>query len=545
MVRSSVNNKILTLLSVAFSYTVKWVLYRLEIGFDNGLNAVQSIGAYTILVGASLLMACIGLWRNKIIPALLTILITDLWLIANLIYYEANGMLIDWAVIMIAGNLRGFEESILAYIHWWIFLIPILTVAIAYFLIKYRKELQEEPVNSKHVLQYIGIALLVYAAGFGVKLYGNHLYDAAHANKWSFNKETKLFMKTHTPVAHIGYTLYEGMQERVFRIKSLLPLTEEEKSIIASIYTDSVAPAMPKGHLVYFLVESFESWALPAKDRQGKEVCENLNAYIRNHNLLLCTNVLTQQKHGRSGDGQLITQTGMLPLFTGITCMTYGGNVYPNLAHFYPNSVVLNPYPGVWNQKETTYSYGFKRLREPKFLMKGTDSLIVNWAQEELEKATEPTCVLAITINTHAPFNSVPKTMEFGDEYTELEAKYLQTVHYLDRHLGRFLAWADTSSVMKDAVIVITADHNHFMPKDGKGLCPLIIQSPVITRKTRIPHAYQMDLFPTVLHAIGQSDYAWNGFGIDVLDSTARRAISPVQAYSLSDKMIRTNFFKK
>ena len=545
MDRLSVSNKILALLSVAFSYVIKWVLYRLVTEFDDGLNAVQSVGAYTIIMGASLLMACIGLWRKKISPALLLIVLTDLWLIANLIYYEANGMLIDWAVIMIAGNLRGFEESILAYIHWWLFLIPVLTAAVAYFLIKYRKEIQADSSGTKSILVYIGIAVFIYAAGLGIKQYGNRLYDADHANKWSFNKATKLFKKTHTPVAHIGYTLYEGVQERVFHIKAVMPLTDEEKGIIASILTDSVSPAVPQGHLVYFLVESFESWALAAKDRHGDEVCENLNNYIRHHDLLLCTNVIAQQKHGRSGDGQLITQTGMLPLSTGVTCMTYGGNVYPNLAHFYPNSVVLNLYPGVWNQRETTYSYGFKRLREPHFMTKGTDSLVVDWAMEELQKATEPTCVLALTISTHAPFTKVPKTMEFGDEYTELEANYLQTVHYMDRHVGRFLAWADTAAVMKEAVLVITADHNHFMPKDGKGLCPLLIQSPVITRKTRIPRAYQMDIFPTVLHAIGQNDYAWHGFGIDLLDANAHRKISPEQASSLSDKMIRTNFFKK
>ena len=124
-----------------------------------------------------------------------------------------------------------------------------------------------------------------------------------------------------------------------------------------------------------------------------------------------------------------------------------------------------------------------------------------------------------------------------------MEENYLQCVHYMDKHVGRFLEWADTAAVMKDATIVITADHNHFPVKNGKGLCPLIIKSPAITEKTYIPQAFQMDIFPTVLHAIGQSDYKWKGFGIDLLNPEAKRSISPSQAYSLSDKMIRTNFF--
>ena len=154
-----------------------------------------------------------------------------------------------------------------------------------------------------------------------------------------------------------------------------------------------------------------------------------------------------------------------------------------------------------------------------------------------------PVCVLAITINTHTPFYSVPTTMDLDEAYTKTENRYLQCARYFDTHAGRFLAWADTAKTMQNATIVITADHNHFPQKKGQGVCPLIIRSPNIKHFIYIPEAYQMDIFPTILHAIGQSNYAWRGFGIDLLDSTAVRTISEEQAYSLSDRMIRTNFF--
>ena len=541
--RLSVRNKTLALISIAFTYLIKFVLYRLQIGFDDGLSGLQLTGAYIIIMGASLLIASIGMWKCRILPAILTMVVVDLWIIANILYFEANGVLIDWQVILFAGNLRGFEESILVYVHWWLYIIPALTVSILIFLIRYKKEIQEESYTGKEFIRYILMALTIYLAGLGTVCYGNYRFDKDHPNKWTFNEEKIRFIKLHTPVAYFGYVGWEGIKESVLHIQSIIPLSEEEKAILATIYTDSVAQAEPQGHLVYILVESFESWALSAHDAEGVEVCEHLNDYIRTHNLLLCTNLITQQKYGRSGDGQLITQTGMLPLSNGVTCMSHGGNVYPNLAHFYPSSFVLNAYPHVWNQHVTTYSYGFKQLREPSLIQRKTDSLIVDWTIETLQEAVEPTCVLAITINTHAPFTSIRNDQQFGEPYTEQEANYLRTVHYMDKHIGRFLTWADTASVMKDATIVITADHNHFPRKDGKGLCPLLIQSPAIVRKTYIPQAFQMDIFPTVLHAIGQSDYRWKGFGIDLLNPEAKRSISPEQAYSLSDKMIRTNFF--
>ena len=57
-----------------------------------------------------------------------------------------------------------------------------------------------------------------------------------------------------------------------------------------------------------------------------------------------------------------------------------------------------------------------------------------------------------------------------------------------------------------------------------------------------------MDLFPTVLHAIGQMNYAWRGFGIDLLSPDAniylsKRPIAPQEAYKLSDKLIRNDYF--
>ena len=55
-----------------------------------------------------------------------------------------------------------------------------------------------------------------------------------------------------------------------------------------------------------------------------------------------------------------------------------------------------------------------------------------------------------------------------------------------------------------------------------------------------------MDVFPTILHLIDCEDYYWNGFGVNLLDLTARqyRPITESDAYELSDKLIRSNSLK-
>jgi hypothetical protein len=54
-----------------------------------------------------------------------------------------------------------------------------------------------------------------------------------------------------------------------------------------------------------------------------------------------------------------------------------------------------------------------------------------------------------------------------------------------------------------------------------------------------------MDIYPTIMHLIGCENYYWKGLGINVMDSTARRnrPITEEDAYELSDKLIRSNYF--
>ena len=116
-----------------------------------------------------------------------------------------------------------------------------------------------------------------------------------------------------------------------------------------------------------------------------------------------------------------------------------------------------------------------------------------------------------------------------------------------------------------NTTIVITGDHTIFRNANtfsdmteyarandinfqaGKTFTPLIIYSPNIQGNIHITDTcYQMDIFPTILHLIGCEDYYWKGFGVNLLDSVARknRPISEQEAFILSDKIIRANWFE-
>jgi phosphoglycerol transferase MdoB-like AlkP superfamily enzyme len=190
------------------------------------------------------------------------------------------------------------------------------------------------------------------------------------------------------------------------------------------------------------------------------------------------------------------------------------------------------------------------------------DSIVMDRVIETFTSLPSPACVMAITISGHIPFDSSPDDIPIPDSVPALFRHYMQTAHYTDRQIGRLLNWADTAEVMQNSTIVITGDHRIFhawlndetrefgvranLPfGTGQAGCPLIIVSPRMETLRIIEQAEQIDIFPTILDFIGQKNYFWKGFGRDLREENIPVENGNYQLHrSLSDKLIRTNYFK-
>ena len=535
----SIGSKIAAVAVISLTYVLKFLLYRHLTELDACLSVWQSVCSIVVNIGAALAVGALTIMPRRRWIGFTIMLLLDIWLLFNTIYFLANGLLPDWQVLTLVSQLWGFERALLSYFDWRLILFPLLSIAGVLFLYALN------PINDKPMLRIAAVALL---CGITLQLCGvaaNKAPDTDDTDTWSLRSEELWFMKSHSAVGHAFYALKNALTEGLLRFRAVVPLTDHEREIMSSVLGKHNVATEPRGHLVFILVESLETWAIDATDVHGLPVCPNITQYISRTPVLYCPAITTQQQYGRSGDGQLITQTGLLPLMHGVACMQNGDNVYPNFAHFYADAVVVNGYSNVWNQHVTTYSYGYKRLIEPRRLHSGSDKRVLEQLRQQLENADTATCVLALTIDTHAPFKYGNDRLQLADEYSATEKAYLRSVSRFDSLLGEFIAWADTAQNMNNATIVITADHNHFPQRDGKGLCPLIIKSPEITENIRVDKAWQMDIFPTVLYAIGQHNYCWHGFGINLITkSQSSIRITPSQALTISDKLIRTDYFK-
>lgn len=500
--------------------------------------------------------------------------LTDIWLIANLFYYKANTLFLSVETMKMADNMSGFWDSLLTYMGWDIFIMPIITilyVAILLLLHLYRSPKRKYP--HFFITLVISIALMVfcnYAYGLcykkiaGVtKIYAfpfGGVCSIVYEEPWTdFNGGH--YIRNYSIISYFPacffYSMLSTTEEHVLLSDS------QEREISRYIQTIDVdSPIIPKTNLIFILFESLESW--PLDSVCGYAYMTYLQQLRQQEHVLYADKLHSQVRHGVSADGQMINVTGLLPISDGATCRLYGKNDYPNYAHFYSHSAIVNPALGTWQQSVVTYSYHFKELIEPQGGKRWGDKEVLAKVTEYAIQQDSNFCVLGITISSHTPFaqgSTHPKHVVEG--MPNIMSAYLNCLAYTDSCIGALLDAIQNSPLAENTTIVISGDHTIFRSKDaemdrfarengipmqtGHTFTPLIIYSPEIEGNIQVTDTcYQMDIFPTILHLIGAEDYYWHGFGVNLLDSAARnnRPCTEQEAYRLSDLIIRSDYFR-
>ena len=525
----------------------------------------------------------------------------DIWCIANLIYFKTYDAFLSVNDILLVGNMNGAWSSITAYFDWYMAVMILLTIlwCVVYFLFGTMNAPRSWKLLSLSLLITIFLAFLNNYFTYDIKFWSDKSKNEAilladEANEWI------TFVNAHggheynswfynIPFASLyaiatdGTAIKADFMEQYIRQQSIIsdfiainiyyifhqdfsediiPLTDEDIRLLQPfIQKDDSITHLPQNNLIVLLVESLEDWPLH-DEVEGQKIVPNLEGLTKRENILYCSKIKCQTLGGNSADGQMIVNSGLLPIQNGVACMHYGNNVYPNMAHFFPNSILINPWPKIWNQDTMSVRYSYTQKIEPES-GQWEDEQVLATAIDYLEKTGGPMCLFAITVSTHSPFNRVRNDNVQTNAPAILD-RYMKCLNYTDSCIGTFMDYVLNDSRLSQSIVIITSDHTIFkssMLKDftnytreqnlsiasGENYCPLIIYSPQIQGNIQITDiCYQMDIFPTILHLIGCEDYYWKGFGVNLLDSVARnnRPISEQEAFILSDKIIRANWFE-
>ncbi|MBO7457770.1 MAG: sulfatase-like hydrolase/transferase [Paludibacteraceae bacterium] len=482
------------------------------------------------LAAAMFFGSFIFLLRDKRWLILLSVVL-DTWFIANLVYMRNNHILLDGEAFNMAGNLHGYFWSVLIYIEWGIDLIFYGITALFCLIFLYAKK-TERSWRSWLVTCLIGLLPLIYERT-------THVYG-------------QNFPKTvaSTSVLYAPYYIVADYRLMINGIQPVRPMNEEDMAQAALLNQgqDSITLDSP---LIIVLLESLENWVLTP------EIMPNLYRLTTNDHVFYANRIHTQIVGAPSADGQMIVNTGLLPITAGGTCLHYAHNTYPAVMKLAPDSAIcLLPHDTcVWNQTAMSPAYGYDSticyLDIDTILFRKLDSLVDHGYRY----------IQCITQSTHAPFvNEKYSHLELPESMPWVMYNFIRGFNSLDDGLGYLVRKIETDSVLQQYTIVITGDHRilhyekrqqmqryadkhnmHLTPSDD--CLPLIIYSPRISGNPRYTaDAYQMDIYPTYMPLIGAGDFHWQGFGVNLLDKQ-QSAISEDDAYILSDKLIRNNYF--
>ncbi|MBP5411843.1 MAG: sulfatase-like hydrolase/transferase [Bacteroidales bacterium] len=484
-----------------------------------------------------------------------------------------------------AGNMSGFWGAILTYINWktYMFIVLLLLYSLLYFIIIQRFDKDSSRIKLKCYMATLSLSVVLFTYDF-VWGYGNRrdtycqnqfqraISMANGACPYSSLAEPSFVEKGTLLHYFPSYVIYQVVytKNQNDRDNYVPDYTFRERQLIDSIValnalnTDIVI----KNNLILVLVESLESWVIDVVDEKGCPLVPVLADLVKNDNVLYVPKLKSQVKQGNSADGQMIANTGLLPISAGAACMIYGEGTYPGFAHLYTESIVVDACGSKgWNQSVMAERYGYQSITSANHKEEfKKDEETMRMAIEYFDSLSEPYCMQIITYSTHAPFTQVnAKGVSLAEDMPSNLYNYMQSVHYADSCIGLLLKKTISAIPSQNTTLIITGDHtifkkqlleefnsfvrnhNNYPIPSYESYCPLIICSPTIKNRVEINDlCYQMDIFPTILHCIGADDYYWKGFGVNLLDSVARnnRKITEEEAYILSDKMIRSDWFR-
>ena len=481
--------------------------------------------------------------------------IVDGLLISNLMYCRTYNSAIPLESYLLAGNLSDFTASVVDSMRFIDMLLPLSTIASIIYLTRGKRRFVAKLSYNQfskgcyggRLKQYLCTTLVAFLLSAGL-IASKGGFEKAFSQLDNANMYTcKVPMYTI-----FGNLLHEAtVQKSVFtpQMKAEIDAWKNQQPVYLPL-PDTIAK---KKTLVVIFCESLESWVINRKV-EGKEITPNLNAAIADSHTLYAPHVLTQVKGGRSIDGQLLVNAGILPLMSGCYAMQFPNIHYPSLAKAMKEvQPALKSYlmtvdkPITWNQSVVAEDFGIqqmffndswknnekvgsrKKLGDVSFMKQ----IVTKLKSGSIMKTGESSFLQIVTYSGHNPF-VLPdhlKRIHFKGDYPEKMRDFMTMANYTDYGLGILLNYLKSRTDYKDMMIVLIGDHEG-LAADRKPICASPAAKGIVSDKQFTPFIVvnapvggiynkvmgQIDQYPTILNLMHLDRYEWKGMGQSILD---------------------------
>lgn len=345
----------------------------------------------------------------------------------------------------------------------------------------------------------------------------------------------------------VGSSLVQSVRARMAPDDDLPSLQRWYASRRAAPVASAPLPRFDR--VIVLQVESLQGFAL-GLTVGGQEITPNLNALRRR--AVVFTHAYSQVGEGNTSDAEWLSLCSLYPAENGIAFVRFSGSTLrclPNLLRerglstfaFHGNGLE------VYNRREMYAALGFEhRLGREEIAPAAR-------GRYELPDATLFDAVLArlqgserfaahvVTFSSHRPFRVPPQHLPLGALAGSTAGDYLESLHYVDAEVGKFLAELEKRELLRRTLVVIYGDHAGLTRSDpglsamplargldeagwfevehrvplmfvGEGLPPAEIDTP----------AGQLDIAPTIAGLMGISTEGTGFLGRDLLRTGSR-----------------------
>lgn len=571
------------------SLFAKFLLFNLIWCIQTTFTSFSFVELYLNMTLASLiLLAPYALGRLRRVQYIL-LFVLDAFLVANLMYSRTYYSAIPLDSYGLASNLSDFTASVYDSLRWIDCLFPLSSLACLYASHKLRQARQSFPSRKAYLATTSTICIL--ALGLN-SLHGG--FKQAYASLQNANYHT-CGVPIYTLFGHLYYQALQGKDQFTPEIGQQIEQWQAQQPVYKPL-SDTISI---RTNLVVILCESLESWVLE-RTIAGHEITPCLNKLLKEPTTLYAPQVLTQVAGGRSIDGQLLLNAGMLPIQSGSYSMKYPQNTYFTLTKALKEAWNARSYlltvdkSIVWNQGVIAKAFGIdtvlskpcwildekvgsrKKLGDESFFRQTTEKL----KRGEIWPEGEPAYLQCVTYSGHNPF-ILPdelKHIRIEGDYPQRMKDYLTMANYTDHAIQTFINYLKTRSDYNRTLIVITGDHEGLagdraalvQSNGGKGIVSdklftpfIVVNSPVGMRYEKVMG--QVDMYTTLLNLLRLDQYPWKGLGQSILDPAKPAfAVSPQlqlegstegvsteivqhaeKAYAISDWMIRYDYLAR
>lgn len=156
----------------------------------------------------------------------------------------------------------------------------------------------------------------------------------------------------------------------------------------------------------------------------------------------------------------------------------------------------------------------------------------------------------------HYPYDElrIPSTeISQSQMYTAEIRNYLETVHYCDDAIGKFIQELKQKGIYENSVIAIISDHNEIdknqvedrrevFPED-KEIAMIVLNAPQKLQCDTLIE--QIDVYPTLLDLMGVNHYDWKGLGYSIFRKKEMLVLpSKEERNKISNLMITKGYFR-